>query len=85
MKQWAEVTDLVVLEPQRPRQHGNAAVLIHPNEHNSTARLNTNSLACQSLYLPHPFNNLLFKWLILQQNAYSLRKAATKFSILNRN
>jgi hypothetical protein len=33
MKQWAEVTDLVVLEPQRPRQHGNAAVLIHPNEH----------------------------------------------------
>jgi hypothetical protein len=52
MKQWAEVTDLVVvLQPQRPRQHGNAAVLIHPNEHKFNCRAE-HRLASMSVVLP---------------------------------
>jgi hypothetical protein len=52
MEQWAEVTDLVVvLQAQRPRQHGNAAVLIHPNEHKFNCRVE-HKLAGVSLVLP---------------------------------
>lgn len=55
MKQWAEVTDLVVvLQPQRPRQHGNAAVLIHPNEHKFNCRAE-HELASMSVVLPSAF------------------------------
>jgi len=52
MKQWAEVTDLVVvLQPRRSRQHGNAAVLIHPNEHEFNCRAE-HKLASMSVVLP---------------------------------
>lgn len=52
MEQWAEVTDLVVvLQPQGPRQHGNAAVLIHPNERKFNC-LAEHKLASMSVVLP---------------------------------
>jgi hypothetical protein len=69
MKQWAEVTDLaVVLQPQRPRQHGNVAVLIHPNEHKFNCRAE-HKLASMLVVLP----SALIQQLALQVSYFTTR------------